>query len=246
MRQACGLPHFVFSVSSWLSLERGNAAMAGRAGECALADVVKRGFEEDVLHRALDVLPELLKAARVAFGAGIRMRLVRLDATGLGKLPVHDAQHLAHGNLFRMPGQSIAASHAPPALQDAGLFQLEQDVFEVFQGNAVAPGHFLNRYYDRVFQAEIEHRFRGILAFSADSHRVGKPTKMIGFHRRAAVSTGPGRVPAGGCGPVSEGVRYASKWVCSTTVKPDGGWFVREPPVSPNRLTLVSFAKRVV
>src|SRR5712692_8060135 len=104
---------FVFSASSWLSLERGNAAAAGRAGECALADVVKRGLEEDVLHRALNILPELFEAARVAFGAGIRMRLVHLDTTGLGKLAVYDAQHLADGNLFRRPRQSIAATDAP-------------------------------------------------------------------------------------------------------------------------------------
>src|SRR5712664_3164380 len=118
MRRDYGLAAFLFfSASSWLGFERGNAAMAGRAGECALADVVKRGFEEDVLHRALDLLPELLEAARVAFGAGIRMRLVRLDATGLGKLAVHDAQHLADGNLIRRPRQSIAAAHAPPTLQ---------------------------------------------------------------------------------------------------------------------------------
>src|SRR6185437_6122387 len=96
----------------WLNFERDVIPLARDAGKGALAQFVKRGLEQNLLHGHLHVLPQLLQTAGILFGAGMVALQVDFHATRSREFPVDCPQDFANRNLVGTSSQRVPASNA--------------------------------------------------------------------------------------------------------------------------------------
>jgi len=139
----------------------------------ASAYVGESSFEQNLFDGELDIAPDLLQAAAVGIGAGVSALRVALAAGRIGYAVVGDTQHITDGNVGWVASEPVAAVHAAATDDEAGATKLEENLFEVFDRNAIARSDFVNRDDAGMLHGEMENRPRRILAFCRNSHTFG-------------------------------------------------------------------------
>ena len=149
------------------------------------ANVRKGSVEEDFFDGEIDVGPHPLEATAVIIGTSVTAIFVALDAGRIDDTAVHDAKHFADRNVLGAAREKIAAVNASFAGDDAAATEFKENLFEVFDGNAVAVGDLMYGDNFRIFHREMENSAGGVLAFGRNSHGIAR----VDFHSGKAVST---------------------------------------------------------
>ena len=76
--------------------------------------------------------------------------------------------------------------NAAPAGENAAAFQFEENLLEIFYGDAMARSDLVDGDDFRIFHGEMENRLRRVLAFGRNSHGMG--LAALGFHRGTRLS----------------------------------------------------------
>jgi len=139
----------------------------------ASAHVSESGFEQNLLDGELDIAPNLFQAAVVGIGADICALRVTLAAGRIGDAVVGDTQDITDGNFRWVAGEPVTTVDAAPASDDARTTKFEKNLFEVFDGDAVARRDFVNGDNAGMLHGEMENCSRGVLAFCRNSHAFG-------------------------------------------------------------------------
>lgn len=87
---------------------------------------------------------------------------------------VGDTQHVTDGNLGWVAGELVTTVDATATGDETGATELEENLFEIFDRDAIARGDFVNRYDVGMLQGEMENRSRRVLAFCRNSHTFGE------------------------------------------------------------------------
>ena len=150
------------TVRAW---ERGALGASAYIGESS--------FEENLFDGELDIAPDLLQAAAVGIGAGVSSFRVALAAGRIGYAVVGDAQDITNGDFGWVAGELVTPVDAAATDDEAGATKLEENLFEVFDRDAIARGDFVNRDDAGMLHGEMENRSRRVLAFCRNSHKFG-------------------------------------------------------------------------
>src|SRR5256714_11058808 len=113
-------------------------------------------------------------------GAGVSAFRVALAAGRIGYAVVGDAQDITNGDFGWVAGEPVTAVHAAATDDEAGATKLEENLFEVFDGDAIARSDFVNRDDIGMLHGEMENRSRRVLAFCRNSHKFGGETFIPG------------------------------------------------------------------
>jgi len=139
----------------------------------ASADVSESSFEQNLFDGELDIAPDLLQAAAVGIGAGVSAVRVALAAGRIGHAVVGDTQHISDGNFGWVTGELVTPVDAAATSDEASATKLEENLFEVFDGDAIARRDFVNRDDAGMLHGEMENRSSRVLAFCRNSHKFG-------------------------------------------------------------------------
>jgi len=139
----------------------------------ASAHVGESSFEQNLFDSELDIAPDAFQAAVVGIGADVSPVRVTLAAGRIGYAGVGDAQHITDGNLGRVAGELVTTVDTTAADDEAGATKLEENLFEVFDRDAIARRDFVNRDDVGMQHGEMENRSRRVLAFCRNSHAFG-------------------------------------------------------------------------
>ena len=158
-----------------LGLQFAEATVRGwkRGALRASAHVGESSFEQDLFDGELDLAPDLLQAAAVGIGAEVSALRVPLAAGRIGYAVVGDTQHVTNGNFGWVAGELATPVDAAATDDEAGATKLEENLFEVFDGDAIARSDFVNRDDIGMLHGEMENRSRRVLAFCRNSHKFG-------------------------------------------------------------------------
>ena len=170
--QACA-PRFFAENGSGLQFAEATVRAWKRGALGASADVGESSFEQNLFDGELDIAPDLLQAAAVGIGAGISAFRVALAAGRIGYAVVGDTQHVTDGNFGWVAGELATPVDAAATDDEAGATKLEENLFEVFDGDAIARSDFVNRDDIGMLHGEMENRSRRVLAFCRNSHKFG-------------------------------------------------------------------------
>jgi len=139
----------------------------------ASAYVCESSFEKNFFDGELDIAPDLLQAAAVRIGAGVSALRIALAAGRIGYTVVGDTQHITDGNFGWVASELVTSVDAAATDDEAGATKLQENLFEVFDRDAIARGDFVNCDDAGMLHGEMENRSRCVLAFCRNSHTFG-------------------------------------------------------------------------
>ncbi len=144
-----------------------------RCAARASAHLSESRFEQNLLDGELDIAPNLFQAAVVGIGANASAFRVTLTAGRIGDAVVSDTQDITEGNFRWMAGELVTTVDAAATRDEAGATKLEENLFEVFYGDAIARCDFVNGDNAGMLHGEMENCSRRVLAFCRNSHAFG-------------------------------------------------------------------------
>ena len=86
---------------------------------------------------------------------------------------VGDTQHITDGNFGWVASELVTPVDTAATDDEAGATKLEENLFEVFDWDAIARSDFVNRDDAGMLQGEMKNRSRRVLAFCRNSHTFG-------------------------------------------------------------------------
>lgn len=144
-----------------------------RCAARASAHVSESGFEQNLLDGELDIAPNLFQAATVGIGADVPAFRITLAAGRIGDAAVGDTQDITDGNFRWVAGELVTTVDAAATGDEAGATKLKENLFEVFDGDAIARRDFVNGDNAGMLHGEMENCSRRVLAFCRNSHAFG-------------------------------------------------------------------------
>src|SRR6476659_7563249 len=155
-----------------------------------VAKVRDRAVLEHAAQRGADRDPDVAEALRVAWGLGLLRGLI-LD---VGEGPLDGPDHARKRDLLRRLGEPVAAARAPAGPHQPGVLELEQDVLEELEGNALRLGHRLA--LDRLVPRgrHLDGGADGVVGFRRDPHMLtGRCSNCRAIRRCPTASCRPWR-----------------------------------------------------
>lgn len=164
--------HFFSNAGSELQFVETAARARTRRSEApgTGANVGEGRFKQDLFDGELHFGPDLLEAAANPIRARISALGVALGAGRIEDATIDDAQDFADGNFERIAHEAVAAVDAATAGDDAAATKFEKDLFQVFDGDAIAGGNFVNGDDVGMLQGEMQDRSGRVFAFCRHSH----------------------------------------------------------------------------